>query len=191
MTTCTTSSGGGARLVDEYEPERVLLGETWVMELDRLARFYGSGEDELHLAFNFPFTFSGLDADCAARRRRGDRGCTAAERAWPVWMLSNHDIVRFPTRMAGGDERKARAALFLLLTLRGTPVLYYGDELGMPQADVPPERERDMAGRDGARTPLPWNGGWQRSLAAADRRRRAGGRQRAGRRLVPLVSAAA
>src|SRR5262249_45979909 len=82
------------------------------------------------------------------------------ERAWPVWMLSNHDIVRFPTRMAGGDERKARALLFLLFTLRGTPVLYYGDELGMAQAEIPPGSERDMAGRDGARTPLPWNGGW-------------------------------
>ena len=147
------------RVVDEYEPERVLLGETWVMDVDRLARFYGSGEDELHLAFNFPFTFSDLEAETL----RGVVEATEAalpERAWPVWMLSNHDIVRFPTRMAGGDERKARAALFLLLALRGTPVLYYGDELGMPQAKVPPERERDMAGRDGARTPLPWNGAW-------------------------------
>jgi alpha-glucosidase len=145
------------RVVDEYDPERVLLGETWVMELDRLARFYGSGEDELHLAFNFPFTFSDLDANAL----RGVVEATEAalpDRAWPVWMLSNHDIVRFPTRMAGGEERRARAALFLLLTLRGTPVLYYGDELGMPQADIPPGRERDMAGRDGARTPLPWNG---------------------------------
>jgi alpha-glucosidase len=148
------------RVVDEYEPARVLLGETWVMELDRLARFYGSGEDELHLAFNFPFTFSDLDA--AALRTVVEATETALpERAWPVWMLSNHDIVRFPTRMAGGDERKARALLFLLLTLRGTPVLYYGDELGMPQADVPPEQQRDMAGRDGARTPLPWNGEWR------------------------------
>jgi alpha-glucosidase len=147
------------RIADEYEPARVLLGETWVMELDRLARFYGSGEDELHLAFNFPFTFSALDA--AAMRDIVEATETALpERAWPVWMLSNHDIQRFPTRMAGGDDRKARAALLLLLTLRGTPVLYYGDELGMPQADVPPERERDMAGRDGARTPMPWNGGW-------------------------------
>src|SRR5262249_16924967 len=65
-----------------------------------------------------------------------------------------------PTRMAGGDERKARALLFLLFTLRGTPVLYYGDELGMAQAEIPPGSERDMAGRDGARTPLPWNGAW-------------------------------
>jgi len=148
------------RLVDKYEPARVLLGETWVMEIERLIRFYGSGEDELHLAFNFPFTFSPLEADVL----RGIVEATEAalpERAWPVWMLSNHDIARFPTRMAGGDDRKARAALFLLLALRGTPVLYYGDELAMPQADVPPERQRDMDGRDGARTPLPWNGDWK------------------------------
>jgi alpha-glucosidase len=147
------------RLVDGYEPPRVLLGETWVMEIDRLARFYGGGEDELHLAFNFPFTFSPLEA-VAMRDVVEETEAALPEKAWPVWMLSNHDIVRFPTRIAGGDERKARAALFLLFTLRGTPVLYYGDELGMPQADVPSERERDMAGRDGARTPMPWNGGW-------------------------------
>ena len=147
------------RLVDGYEPPRVLLGETWVMEIDRLARFYGGGEDELHLAFNFPFTFSPLEA-AAMRDVVEETEAALPEKAWPVWMLSNHDIVRFPTRIAGGDERKARAALFLLFTLRGTPVLYYGDELGMQQADVPSERERDMAGRDGARTPMPWNGGW-------------------------------
>ena len=147
-------------IVDEYEPERILLGETWVMELDRLARFYGNGDDELHLAFNFPFTFSPLEAGAL----RGVVEATEAElpeRAWPVWMLSNHDIERFPTRIAGGDERKTRAALFLLLALRGTPVLYYGDELGMPQAVVAPECERDRSGRDGARTPLPWNGAWR------------------------------
>jgi alpha-glucosidase len=148
------------RVVDAYEPERVLLGETWVMDLPRLARFYGSGDDELHLAFNFPFTFSDLDA-AGLRTIVDTTESVLPERAWPVWMLSNHDIVRFPTRMAGGDERKARALLFLLLTLRGTPVLYYGDELGMPQADVPRDRQRDMDDRDGARTPLPWNGGWK------------------------------
>ncbi len=147
------------RVVEEYEPARVLLGETWVMEIDRMARFYGSGEDELHLAFNFPFALSPLEP----KALRDVVEATEAElpdRAWPVWMLSNHDLARFPTRMADGDERRARAAVLLLLTLRGTPVLYYGDELGMPQARVPDERERDMAGRDGARTPLPWNGNW-------------------------------
>jgi alpha-glucosidase len=147
------------RVVDAYTPERILLGETWVMELDRLARFYGAGDDELHLAFNFPFTFSSLEAD-ALRRIVEETEDALPKQAWPVWMLSNHDIVRFPTRMAGGDERRARAALFVLLALRGTPVLYYGDELGMPEAGVPPEEERDMSGRDGARTPMPWNGAW-------------------------------
>jgi len=95
-----------------------------------------------------------------AKEKPAETEAALPDNAWPVWMLSNHDIVRFPTRMAGGDERKARAALFVLLALRGTPVLYYGDELGMPQATIPAGRERDMAGRDGARTPLPWNGGW-------------------------------
>ena len=147
------------RLVDKYEPPRILLGETWVMELERLARFYGDGNDELHLAFNFPFTFSPLQAGALRAVVEGTEAALPRD-AWPVWMLSNHDIPRFPTRMCDGDERKARAALFLLLTLRGTPVLYYGDELGMPQAHVPPEQERDMSGRDGARTPLPWNGAW-------------------------------
>jgi alpha-glucosidase len=69
--------------------------------------------------------------------------------------------------MAGGDERRARAAIFLLLALRGTPVLYYGDELALPQADIPPDRvvdpaakrEPDGIGRDGERTPMPWSGG--------------------------------
>src|SRR5207253_8612517 len=147
------------KLVEEYEPQRILLGETWVTEPDRLARFYGTGSDELHLAFNFPFALSELDAD-ALRRIVEASEAALPERAWPVWMLSNHDLGRFRTRMCGGDERKARAVLFLLLTLRGTPVLYYGDELGMPQADIPSDRERDMAGRDGARTPMPWNGVW-------------------------------
>jgi alpha-glucosidase len=148
------------RLVDGYDPPRILLGETWVMELERLARFYGTGNDELHLAFNFPFTFSPLDAAALEGVVEATEAALPSD-AWPVWMLSNHDIPRFPTRMADRDERKARAALFLMLMLRGTPVLYYGDELGMEQAQVPPEREHDMAGRDGARTPLPWNGAWR------------------------------
>ena len=79
---------------------------------------------------------------------------------WPVWTLSNHDVPRFPTRMCDGDPRKVRCALTALLTLRGTPVLYYGDELGLGQQDVPTDAIRDIADRDGARTPMPWNGPW-------------------------------
>jgi alpha-glucosidase len=83
-----------------------------------------------------------------------------------VWTLGNHDLTRFPTRWGEDDERRTRLALMLLLTLRGTPILYYGDEIGMAQADVPEDRVVDPvgllrdpghAGRDGARTPMPWS----------------------------------
>jgi alpha-glucosidase len=148
------------KLVDAYDRDRVLLGETWVMDLPTLASFYGSGDDQLHLAFNFPFTFSPLDAGVLRGVVEATERLLPAQ-AWPAWTLSNHDVVRFPTRMCDGDPRKARVALMALLTLRGTPVLYQGDELGMPQAEVHAEQTRDMADRDGARTPIPWNGGWQ------------------------------
>jgi alpha-glucosidase len=149
-------------LVDAYgTPERILIGETWVMDLERLARFYGRGRDQLHLAFNFPFAFSPLEADALGDVVERTLAALPQE-AWPVWMLSNHDIPRMSTRICGGDERKIRCALLLLLTLRGTAVVYQGDELGLEQAEVPPDRVRDMAGRDGCRTPLPWSrdGGW-------------------------------
>jgi alpha-glucosidase len=149
-------------IVDRYEDdERVLVGETWVMDLERLAGFYGTGKDQLHLAFNFPFAFAGLDA--VALRDVVERTDAAYPRdAWPVWMLSNHDIPRFPTRLCDGDERKIRCALAALLTLRGTAVLYQGDELGLEQVDIPEDRLQDVGGRDGCRTPLPWtrDGGW-------------------------------
>ena len=147
------------KLVDAYEPQRVLLGETWVMDLARLAGFYGSGADQLHLAFNFPFAFAPLRAE--PLREIVERMETLLPPgAWPAWTLSNHDIVRFPTRMCENNDRKARAALMALLTQRGTAVLYQGDELAMRQVDVPEDRIRDIAGRDGARTPIPWDNGW-------------------------------
>ena len=68
----------------------------------------------------------------------------------------NHDNSRAATRWAGGDEQKMRAALFLLLTLRGTPFLYQGDELGLPDAEIPPDRVVDVDGRDPERAPIPW-----------------------------------
>jgi alpha-glucosidase len=141
----------------------VLVGETYVHDLETLARFYGDGVDELHLAFNFVFLLAGFDAATLAPIV-AETQALLPEHAWPVWTLGNHDTTRFPTRWAGGDPGLARCALMLLLTLRGTPVLYYGDELAMPQAEIPPERvvdpeaARDPAsGRDGARTPMPWS----------------------------------
>ncbi len=147
------------RIADSYDPPRVLIGETWIDDLTELMTFYGA-DDELHMAFNFPFLFSppGELEDVAARTE----GLLPAG-AWPIWTLSNHDVVRFPTRMCAGDDRCIRRALEILLSLRGTPVLYQGDELGMEQVEVPANRVRDVAGRDGCRTPLPWtrDGGWR------------------------------
>jgi alpha-glucosidase len=146
-------------VVDAFQDPRVLLGETWVMDIERLVEFYGSGDDQLHLAFNFPFAFSPLEAE-SLRTIVETTEAALPRGAWPAWTLSNHDIPRFPTRMCEDDPRKVRCALLALLTLRGTPVLYYGDELGLPQTDVPPDALRDVGGRDGARTPMPWNGEW-------------------------------
>jgi alpha-glucosidase len=153
------------RVCDERPEPTVLIGETWVQEIERLAEFYGSGIDELHLAFNFVFIDSDFEAQGLAEVVARTQELLPAE-AWPVWTMSNHDIVRAPTRWGAGDAARARLAMLLLLTLRGTPVLYYGDEIGMAQTEVPPERMRDPVGlrrdehkpgRDGARTPMPWS----------------------------------
>jgi alpha-glucosidase len=141
-------------LAGGYEPQRLLVGETWVMELEELARFYGR-DDELHLAFNFPFMFAGLEAAALADVVERTEGLLPRD-ALPAWALSNHDVVRFPTRICDEDDAKVRSALLALLTLRGTSFLYYGDELGMRQVEIPPDRVLDMHGRDGARTPMPW-----------------------------------
>jgi alpha-glucosidase len=136
------------------EPERLLLGETWVMDLDELATFYGRS-DELQLAFNFPFMFAGLDATALADVVKRTEAVLPGG-SLPVWALSNHDVVRFPTRICDEDDGKVRCALLALLTLRGTSVLYYGDELGMRQVEIPSDRVLDVDSRDGARTPMPW-----------------------------------
>jgi alpha-glucosidase len=161
------------RGVADAAPEpRILVGETYVLELEHLLPFYGEGEDELNLAFNFLFVHADLRA--ASMRdivERMEAGLPAL--AWPVWTGSNHDAGRLATRWAGGDERRTRVALLMLLGLRGTPFLYYGDEIGLPDGEVPEALERDPVGRrtgdpsrnrDGCRTPMPWsaapNGGF-------------------------------
>jgi alpha-glucosidase len=143
---------------------RLLLGEsTLLYNARQLAAFYGQ-QDELELAFNLMFIhcqFSGPEL------RRVVEETEAALRApdWPVWTNSNHDQSRFPTRWAKGDERKIRCGLLMLLMLKGTPVIYYGDEIGMPDVFLPPWRLKDPqgrrlwpvhAGRDRARTPMQW-----------------------------------
>jgi alpha-glucosidase len=153
-------------IAEEYDPPRLLLGETYILDVERLRPFYGEG-DELQLAFNFvflhsPFNAAGLRSIVDASER------ALQEPAWPVWAISTHDLPRFVDRWCGGSAEQARTVLLMLLTLRGTPVLYYGDELGMRDVPVPPQQRRDPVGtgsydagdgRDPCRTPMPWSPG--------------------------------
>jgi alpha-glucosidase len=153
-------------IADRYEHEPILVGETWVPDLKTLMSFYGDGTDELHLALNVPFIFAELGAGMRAIVEQEEAAIPTE--AWPTWTGSNHDAGRFATRWCDGDDRKIRAALVVLLTLRGTPILYYGDEIGMPEVEVTRDRIRDPVGirgwpddpgRDRARTPMAWTGG--------------------------------
>ena len=152
-------------IADAYEHDPILLGETWVPDVSTLMRFYGDGADELHLALNVPFVFAELGTPMRAIVEQEE--AVIPDGAWPMWTGSNHDAGRFPTRWCGSDDRKIRAALVMLLTLRGTPILYYGDEIGMSEVAVARDRIRDPVGvrgwpddpgRDRARTPMPWTG---------------------------------
>ena len=152
------------KIAESYSPARLLLGETWVPDAERLAAYYGD-HDELQLGFNFPFAFASFDPGRLARIVERTLAALPPG-ACPVWMGSNHDLGRFPSRWCGGDERKTRLALLVLATLPGTSVLYYGDEIGMTDVDVPVALRRDNAtldvaqgaDRDRARTPMPWDG---------------------------------
>ena len=164
------------RLADAYDEHRLLIGETPV-PLDRLAAFYGDGHDELGLAFNFNF----INAPLAAAPMRAvveETEAALPPGAWPAWTGSNHDMFRFPTRWAEDDPRRIRLALLMLLGLRGTPVLYQGDEIGMPNVAVPRDDLRDplgvrfypyYEGRDAGRTPMQWHDGPGGGFTAADR----------------------
>lgn len=148
-------------IADRYEPPRLLIGEG-VVELEHLVASYGDG-DRLHMTFNFALLHAPFEA--AALRAVVEATEALLPRGWPLWTLSNHDVVRFPTRWCDGDPQAVRCALLVLFCLRGTPTLYYGDEIGMPEADVSPDRWRDPVvarlgadrGRDGARTPMQWS----------------------------------
>jgi alpha-glucosidase len=151
-------------LADSYDPNRVLIGETYVLEPDKLGSFYGAG-DELNLAFNFMLIHSKFRApDLRAAVEHAQQHLPA--HAWPVWTGGNHDNHRFPSRWGDDHPDRARAAMLMLMGLRGTPFLYYGDEIGMPDTDIPDDRVLDpvgvfhgaRVGRDPERTPMPWTG---------------------------------
>ena len=157
-------------LVDGYPGDRMVVGEVFLLSTDAVATYYGRG-DELHLAFNFPPLFAPWRADRWRACIEDTVRALDPRGAWPTWVLANHDNPRPRTRYdraatrAGEDagttarrsEARARAAAVLLLTLRGTPFVYQGEELGLCDAEVPPDRQVDPGGRDGCRAPVPWD----------------------------------
>lgn len=148
-------------LAEKYQPHRLLVGEV-NLEPARAARYTRS--DEMHQAFAFAFVKLGWDAEAWASVGTELEAARQAHGAAPSWALENHDIVRSVTRFGGGDlgARRARAALLALLGLPGAAYIYQGQELGLPEVDVPvdarvdPMWARGGITRDGARVPLPW-----------------------------------
>jgi alpha-glucosidase len=146
-------------VVDEF-PDRVLIGELY-LPLDRIVAYYGEHLDGANLPFNFLL----IGAPWEARFIGGlvERYEAALPKGgWPNWVLGNHDKPRIASRV--GDAQ-ARVAAVLLLTLRGTPTLYYGDEIGMHDVPIPAAQARDPfernepgkgLGRDPQRTPMRW-----------------------------------
>jgi alpha-glucosidase len=141
------------RIADSYHPPRRLIGE---VNLPPARAAHYVGPDELHQAFAFAFLVAPWDAE--AWRTAGEE----LLRHPPVtWVVENHDVVRTPTRY--GNAARARAALLTILGLPGSAYLYQGQELGLPEADVPPEEIQDPAyartgiSRDGCRQPTPWS----------------------------------
>jgi alpha-glucosidase len=161
-------------LANGYDPPRILLGEVYVLDVRSMGRFYGEG-DQLHLAFNFSYVHAPFEAGPLAQVV-AESELVIPGTGWPVWTLSNHDVSRVLSRWCGGDERKVRCALLSLLTLRGTPVMYYGDELGLPDTPIDRDQLRDPMGkrhwplprgRDPERTPMPWTDGPGAGFTAA------------------------
>ena len=143
-------------VVDEYD-DRMMVGELWTQDLSRFVTFLAG--DGMHLAHNFEFV--DLPFDSAAYREFIDRFASLTESvasAWPCWFLENHDLPRVASRFDDGGvgSARARAVLLMLFTLRGTPFVYQGQELGLPDAVVPPDRVVDVDGRDPQRAPIPW-----------------------------------
>jgi len=150
-------------------PERVSMAEIHLFDPVEWAAWYGEANDEFHLPFNFSLLKTPWEAPSIAGAVQAIEAALPPG-AWPTWVLGNHDEPRVASRL--GPEG-APVAMMLLLTLRGTPTLYYGDELGLPDSVVPAELMRDPQGRvapelsrDPARGPMPWqaepDGGWTR-----------------------------
>lgn len=148
-------------LADSYG-DRVLVGEI-CLPFDRLARWYGTPElPQVHLPFNFQLMENAWDAS-SLRRMIAAYEASLPPFGWPNWVIGSHDAPRIAARVG---EPQARVAAMLLLTLRGTPTLYQGDEIGIGEVQILPAQVRDPQdlrqpglgiGRDRSRTPMPWD----------------------------------
>jgi alpha-glucosidase len=152
-------------IADRYgesgQGERVLIGEIY-LPLDRLMPYYGGERLGVHLPFNFQLIDAPWQAYALARVIT-EYEAALPSGGWPNWVLGNHDRPRVATKHG---QAQARVAAMLLLTLRGTPTLYYGDELGLSDVVIAPSQVRDprelrepglALGRDPVRTPMPWD----------------------------------
>ena len=148
-------------LFERYE-ERLIIGEIY-LPIERLVAYYGLDRPGVHLPFNFQLIHAPWNA-CEIERMIVEYDQRVPDEEWPNWVLGNHDQHRIAMRCG---EAQARVAAMLLLTLRGTPTLYYGDEIGMHDVPIPPERVQDPyeknqpglgLGRDPQRTPMQWDG---------------------------------
>jgi alpha-glucosidase len=148
-------------LADSYGG-KVLVGEIY-LPIERLMAYYGKQGEGVHLPFNFQLIDAPWDA-AALHRMVRDYEAALPAGGWPNWVLGNHDRPRIASRVG---EAQARVAAMFLLTMRGTPTIYYGDELGLADVAIPPGRVQDPRelrepglgfGRDPVRTPMPWDG---------------------------------
>ncbi|HMR62523.1 MAG TPA: alpha-amylase family glycosyl hydrolase [Anaerolineae bacterium] len=149
-------------VIDEYD-ERVMIGEIYE-PFDQLVTYYGQG-DECHLPFNFHLILAHPWTAPVVRGLIDAYEVLLPEHGWPNWVLGNHDQHRIASRIG---RAQARLATMLLLTLRGTPTVYYGEEIGMENVPIPPEKVQDppavnqpelahIVGRDPERTPMQWD----------------------------------
>jgi alpha-glucosidase len=155
---------GLRQVADQYDA--VLIGETWTANVAELNQYYGKGNNELQLPMDFLFTMVNKLSPAEFRKQIAE---VNAASGWPTFVISNHDIVRSYDRYGDGKHNDEIAKLMagLYLTLRGTPILYYGEEIGMKT--TPPTSREEVKdpigikgwpkekGRDGERTPMQWN----------------------------------
>ena len=147
-------------IADSYG-DRVLIGEIY-LPVAKLMQYYGNARPGVHLPFNFQLIEAPWEARSLSRLIAGYEAALPPG-GWPNWVLGNHDRPRVAARRG---EEQAQVAAMLLLTLRGTPTLYYGDEIGLADVEIPAERVQDPRellepglgfGRDPVRTPMPWD----------------------------------